>query len=140
MAQVVLRQKVQDAGLGAEFKIESAGTNALANGKGLDARAALVLSKRNYKINKPRVRKVATQDFDVFDLILAMDTRNMDALLGQCPPHQRTKLAYFLKFAPELGLSEVPDPYFGNLAGFERVLDLCEAGASGVIKTLVYTA
>jgi protein-tyrosine phosphatase len=30
----------------------------------------------------------------------------------------------------------VPDPYYGNAAGFERVVGLCEAGARGVVRRL----
>ncbi len=68
-----------------------------------------------------------------------MDSTNLEALMRQCPLQHRHKLSLFLSFAPELKVMEVPDPYFGNQAGFERVLDLCEAGARGVINQLIYT-
>jgi protein-tyrosine phosphatase len=99
----------------------------------------LVLANRRYRFGKSRARRVVPRDLEVFDLILVMDSDNMNALLAQSLPSQRQKLAYFMEFAPELGLTEVPDPYFGDAPGFERVLDLCEAGADGVIKRLRQT-
>jgi protein-tyrosine phosphatase len=64
-----------------------------------------------------------------------MDESNLAALHRMCPPLHRGKLHLLLEFAPELGLQDVPDPYYGNLAGFERVLTLCEAGVHGLIKS-----
>ena len=52
---------------------------------------------------------------------------------SQHPTQCRVKLRLFLSYAPEIGRTEVPDPYFGSVAGFEVVLDLCEAAAHGLI-------
>ena len=41
-----------------------------------------------------------------------------------------------MEFVPELGMSEVPDPYFGNLSGFGRVFEMLEAAAKGVVQQL----
>ena len=62
-----------------------------------------------------------------------MDQQNLDNLRRLCPPEHQHKLHLLLAFAPALGQQEVPDPYYGNAAGFERVLDLCEAGVSGLL-------
>ncbi len=69
-------------------------------------------------------------------MVLAMDQSNMTALQRICLPEHAHKLRMFLEFAPETGLIEVPDPYFGAVQGFERVLDLCEAGARGLVHHL----
>ena len=75
-------------------------------------------------------------DFDRFNLILAMDKKNLQSLQALCPaPHQH-KLRLFLDYASEIEDEEIPDPYYGSAQGFERVLDLCEAGAMGLISTL----
>ena len=136
MAQLVLQQKLRNAGLAAKIKVESAGTHALVNGKSPDPRVLTVLARRNYKADKKKAKQLAYQDFEAFDLILAMDASNMAALLGLCPPQYHHKLEYLMKFAPTLGCFEIPDPYFGDLAGFERVLDLCEAAVAGVIRSV----
>ena len=62
-----------------------------------------------------------------------MDQSNLDDLRRICPTEHVHKLRLFLEFAPELGLREVPDPYYGGPQGFEHVLDLCEAAARGLI-------
>ena len=65
-----------------------------------------------------------------------MDQSNLNTLREVCPLEHSHKLRLFLEYAPETGQREVPDPYFGGPDGFERVLDLCEAGAKGLISDL----
>ena len=132
-ALAVARQRVLQFGLGKLLDFDSAGTHVRYPGQRLDPRAASVLSSRNYKPVKTRSRQISVQDFERFDLIVAMDDANLVALKRQCASQHHSKLRLLLEFAPELGLREVPDPYYGNLAGFERVLGLCEAGLSGLI-------
>jgi protein-tyrosine phosphatase len=57
-------------------------------------------------------------------------------LQNQCPEEDRHKLHLFLEFAGQGVGAEVPDPYYGNAEGFERVMQLCEAGARGVLDRL----
>ena len=133
-ALAVARQRVLQMGLGKWLEFDSAGTQVQWPGQRPDPRAASVLSSRNYKPVKTRSRQIGEQDFQRFDLIVAMDDGNLAALHRQCAPQHHGKLRLLLEFAPELGLREVPDPYYGNLAGFERVLALCEAGVAGLIK------
>jgi protein-tyrosine phosphatase len=65
-----------------------------------------------------------------------MDDVNLAALRGLCPPRYQHKLHLLLEFAPALGIREVPDPYHGNLEGFERVLGLCEQGVQGLLAAM----
>ncbi|MHB1198089.1 MAG: low molecular weight protein-tyrosine-phosphatase [Polaromonas sp.] len=134
MAQAVAKQVARDAGHSKEFEFDSAGTLAQHIGVQADPRAIAVLLSRDYEPGNTRARRVNDQDFERFDLILAMDQANLAALQRLCPPQHLGKLHLLLEFAPSAGVDEVPDPYYGNLAGFERVLDLCEAGARGLIK------
>jgi protein-tyrosine phosphatase len=133
-ALAVARQRVHELGLAKWLEFDSAGTHVRQAGARMDPRAASVLAGRQYKPAKTRSRQIIAQDFQRFDLIVAMDEANLLALQGQCAPQHHGKLRLLLEFAPELGLREVPDPYYGSLAGFERVLDLCEAGLSGLIR------
>lgn len=135
MARAVAQQMAREAGRSAEFEFDSASTHGQHAGERPDPRAKSVLLSRNYDPGAARSRRVNEQDFERFDLILAMDAANLAALQGQCPAQYRGKLCLLLAFAPDLGITEVPDPYFGNLAGFERVLDLCEAGVRGLLLT-----
>ena len=136
MACSVARQMARNAGLARSLKFDSAGTNAQSASRRMDARAKTALLSRRYEPDASRSRQVSEQDFQQFDLILAMDTVNLEALKRQCPPIHQHKLNLLMSFAPESGATEVPDPYFGDTAGFMRVLDLCEAALRGLVSKL----
>ncbi len=138
MALAVARQKADAWRLARAFDFDSAGTHARRGGERPDPRVAAVLANSPYTLGKTRSRQVTAQDFERFNLIVTMDQTNLVALRGMCPPQYEDKLHLLLEFAPELGLQEVPDPYYGNLAGFEHVLGLCEAGVQGLIKAQAY--
>lgn len=139
MAQIVTLHLARAAGLASAVQVDSAGTHAGHVGEPPDPRARATLSQRGYAVGKNRSRKVAEQDFEHYDLILAMDQANLNDLRRACPTEHTHKLRLFLEFAPEADLREVPDPYYGNAQGFERVLDLCEAAARGLIGALQAT-
>jgi len=136
MAQVVAGQLGKMAHLAPDYAVASAGTHAARFSGPMDGRAKAALARRGYAVGKIKSRLIADKDFERFDLILAMDQSNMNALRRVCPGEHVHKLRLFLEFAPEMGLAEVPDPYYGTEQGFERVLDLCEAGARGLIAYL----
>jgi protein-tyrosine phosphatase len=133
MALVVATKLSKESGLSANLKFDSAGTHAENARKLSDARVESVLRSRHYPTAKGWTRRIVPDDFEKFDLIVAMDRGNLLALQKSCPMHHLTKLRLLLAFSPELSIEEVPDPYFGNLEGFERVLDLCEAGVKGLL-------
>ena len=90
------------------------------------------MKRRGYEAGRTRSRKFTLADFQNFDLILAMDLDNLAELKRVCPVEQSRKLSLFLDgitLDDESGMVEAPNPSHGNLAGFEAVLDLCEAGA-----------
>lgn len=62
-----------------------------------------------------------------------MDEANLAALQRLCPEDSRSKLGLFLDYATGLGISEIPDPYYGAESGFERVVDLSELAAKGLL-------
>jgi protein-tyrosine phosphatase len=76
------------------------------------------------------------EDFDFFDLILAMDRGHLEILRRIAPPQHLHKLRLFMEFAGDLETDEVPDPYYGGPAGFERVLDMVEVAARGLLAEL----
>ena len=136
MAEAVARQMVANAGLSARLAFDSAGTHANHVGGRPDPRAAAALIRRGYKVGNLRSRRITPADFQRFDVILAMDNANFAELRRFCPPEHTRKLDLFLAQVDGLPQPEVPDPYFGSVQGFERVMDLCEAGASALINRL----
>ena len=73
-------------------------------------------------------------DFEKFDLILAMDKANYEDLIEICPIEYQDKVKMFLSFSNNISLHSVPDPYYGGSKGFEDVLDLVEKACSGLFK------
>ncbi len=134
MAQTVAQKLAAETNIWGDLKFDSAGTHAFTSGQRPDRRAMLALSNRGYEMVHTFSRRVAQQDFEAYDLILAMDLNNLNALERVCPSVYQGKLRLLLSFAEGLKVTEIPDPYYGNAEGFERVLDLCEAGARGLIK------
>lgn len=133
IAQFIAQSLASQAGLADSLLVDSAGTHAVRGGAPIDPRARALLTQRGYQVGKRRARQVADKDFERFDMILAMDQSNMSDLRGLCPTEHTHKLRLFLEFAPDIELRDVPDPYYGNLQGFERVVELCEAGARGLV-------
>lgn len=132
-AEGVARAHFERAGLGKRVEIDSAGTHAYHCGDPPDPRTQKAAARRGYDLSRLRARRVKEADFLRFDLILAMDRDNLAALRKACPTELHGKLRLLLEYAPEAGGGEVPDPYYGGPDGFERVLDLIEAAAGGLV-------
>ena len=101
-----------------------------------DQRAIQAARRRGYDLSKLRGRKVGAEDFARFDWILCMDEANLRALSEMKPEDFAGHLGLLLDLAPEQGVREVPDPYYGGPEGFDRVLDLIEASAAGLLVRL----
>ena len=132
-AEGVFRALVEREGLGAAIEIDSAGTAGFYVGKAPDRRAQAAARQRGIEIKNLRARQVGADDFHRFDYILAMDRENERHLKGLCPPGAEDRLKLFLDFAPGGAGGDMPDPYGGGADGFERVLDLAEAAAGGLL-------
>ncbi len=135
-AEVVFRAIASRDAPDLVLEIDSAGTAGYHIGELPDRRTRQAAARRGYDLSTLRARVVEPKDFEYFDLILAMDRENLRALERRAPPQARERLRLFLEFAPEAGISEVPDPYYGGPNGFEDVLDLIEAAAHGLIEHL----
>jgi protein-tyrosine phosphatase len=64
-----------------------------------------------------------------------MDRDNVERLVEQADVEHHDKIRLFLEFA-NAQEDEVPDPYYGGAAGFERVLDLVEDASRGLLEVL----
>ncbi|MDO6507063.1 low molecular weight protein-tyrosine-phosphatase [Colwellia sp. 4_MG-2023] len=133
-AEAVFRQKAQAEGL--SLKVDSAGTVGAHVREKPDHRAQKVGVERGYSFKGIKARKVTVQDFDNFDLILAMDNANLAELHKIAPEHLQYKAKLFLDFADNHDEEEVPDPYYGGANGFRFVLDLVEDASDGLLKQL----
>jgi len=135
-AEAVLRALAASEARDLFIETDSAGTAGYHIGAPPDERSQAAARRRGYEMSTLRARIVEEQDFERFDLLLAMDAENLAVLRARAPAGQHPRVRLFLEFAPELGTAEVPDPYYGGANGFEEVLDLVEAAARGLIAHL----
>ena len=135
-AHGVFRKLVMDEGLQHLIEVDSAGTHAYHVGEPPDRRARETARERGIEIGDLRARRAEVEDFLRFDYVIAMDEDNHAALSRLCPSGMEDKLRRFMEFAPELGIREVPDPYYGGQRGFERVFDLVESASRGLLADL----
>jgi protein-tyrosine phosphatase len=135
-AEAVFRKYVEDADLLDAVVIDSAGTHAYHIGNPPDRRSTTVAAGRGYRMDVLRARQVSAGDIEKFDYVLAMDQDNLSILRQLAPSHLRDKPQLFMSFAPQYGLSEVPDPYYGGAKGFEQVLDMVEEACDGLVQAI----
>ena len=137
-AEAVLRHKFAAAGLAQKVAIDSAGTHGYHVGDGPDPRSQAAGEERGYDFSGQTARKLTVEDYDAFDLILAMDRGHLSIMEQQKPGQSRAELIMMRAFSPPEHQDanqplDVPDPYYGAAQGFEEVLDLIEAAADGVV-------
>ncbi|SEA09934.1 protein tyrosine phosphatase [Thiothrix caldifontis] len=133
-AQGVFAHLVQSQGLADRILIDSAGTHAYHIGKPPDSRSQAAAKDRGLDLSEQRARKVDMLDFERFDYILAMDRANLQDLQQLAFPPQQERIYLFMRFATRWNTDEVPDPYYGGSSGFERVLDMIEDAAEGLLE------
>jgi len=133
-AEGVFRKLVVDAQLDTKLTIDSAGTGAWHVGEPPDRRSRSAATRRGYELTH-RARKFTTEDFDRFDLVLAMDRDNYDSLQRLARGRTHVPMIRLLRSFDESAPrdAEVPDPYSGADDGFEDVLDICERACRGLL-------
>jgi protein-tyrosine phosphatase len=127
---------VRAAGLQHAIQVDSAGTHGYHVGDGPDPRSQAAARARSYDLSRLRARQIDVRDFAKYDHVLAMDREHLGILRRDSPAEHRHKVRLFLECAPELSHQEVPDPYYGDKAAFELVLDLIEAGCRQLLAQL----
>lgn len=135
-AEAVMRKLTEREGAEGSIEIDSAGTSGWHAGEAPDPRAAQAARGRGIRL-RGAARRVEPEDFERFDLILAMDRSNLLTLRQLAPDEEaRTKVRMLREFDPASEGSDdldVPDPYHGGPEGFDRVLDLLEAACEGLL-------
>ena len=132
-AEGVMRRLIGDAGLDGEIEVESAGTGGWHVGHPPDERATSAAAARGIELSG-EARKVALADFGEFDLLIAMDRSNRDALLELAPDADARKRVFLLREFGEGAELDVPDPYYGGDEGFEEVLDIVERSCEALLE------
>jgi protein-tyrosine phosphatase len=136
-AEGVFRRVVAERAPDLGIEIDSAGTHDYHVGDPPDPRSIAAASRRGVDLRHLRARMVSDEDFERFDLIIAMDRLNRATLLDRSPAPFRERIRLFMEFAGSGEIEDVPDPYYGGAPGFERVLDLAEEAAAGLLDEVL---
>jgi len=110
-----MRRLVDDAGLSDEIEVDGAGTGAWHIGEPPDERASAAADRRGITLTGV-ARQITADDFYEFDLIVPVDTENLQRLRRVAPIETRGRLRL-------LDTVDIPDPYYGGADGFDDVLD-----------------
>ena len=134
-AEGVLRHQLDQAGLGQRVSVASAGTGDWHAGEAPDRRTCEAALRRGYDLSRQRAQQVKVEDFEHYDLVLAMDQQNLANLQALRPAQATAELDLFLR---RYGMprDDVPDPYHGGAQGFEDVLDLIEAACAKLVAEI----
>ncbi|MBI4388864.1 MAG: low molecular weight phosphotyrosine protein phosphatase [Nitrospinae bacterium] len=137
LAQGLFARLVAAEGLAGRVHIESAGTGDWHVGKLPDSRMQATANKNGLHLTS-RARQFRRDDFDRFDLVLAMDRSNQAELTRMCAPETaREKLKLFRSFDPQgNGGLDVPDPYYGGNDGFDEVFQIVQRACPEILKHL----
>lgn len=130
MAEAIFKAKLGDA-----FKtIESAGVHADPRGGPVDARAAAALARHKYSLERKwRSRRVEPEDLGRYDLVLAMEAEHVEALRKKAAPALQARILLLTDFLPDMAGQDIPDPYFGPVAGFDAVIGMIERAAQRLL-------
>jgi protein-tyrosine phosphatase len=147
-AEGVMRALVAREGLSDSIQLESAGTGGWHVGSAPDERATAAALARGVEL-EGRARQVRPEDFDEFDLLLAMDGENLRELRRLASDEeQRAKVRLLREFDPASaprgagvdagagGELDVPDPYYGGVDGFDEVFELVRAACEGLLEQI----
>ena len=135
-AEAVMRRKVAEAGLGDRVWVDSAGTMAYHTGEPPDRRARVAGERRGYDLSGLSARLLKPRDFQTFDLILGMDAGHLRVMKRLHDGRGAAELALLMDYAAGQEGRDVPDPYYGQMADFETVLDLVELAVPGLMAEI----
>jgi protein-tyrosine phosphatase len=135
-AENIMQHLVTEAGLDRQIYCDSAGTSNYHIGNPPDRRMQSAAALRGIKMFGS-ARQFIREDFETFDLILAMDQDNYRRILALDPQAQyRDQVKLMCDFAKNYRDTEVPDPYYGGPEGFNYVIDLLLDACGGLLEEL----
>ena len=118
-----------------DLHIDSAGTSGWHASERPDTRSILIAKERGITIDQQRSRQVTVEDFEVFDIIFAMDSSNHSNLIQRAPDESaKNKVRLLLNEAYPGENRQVPDPYTGGQEGFSHVYELLEEAIQSFLR------
>lgn len=132
----ILKRMIEEQGLEHSISVDSAGTSGYHDGELPDPRMRRHGSRRGYTFDSIS-RRFVRNDFDNFDIILAMDDSNYHNIMRLVPDLDSEKKVYrMVEFSKKYGHDHIPDPYYSGADGFELVLDLLEDACENLLDKM----
>lgn len=135
LGEGILRRRAEERGLSPLVETASAGTGGWHHGDPPDHRSIAVGRANGIDISSQRARQLVLGDFNSFDLIFAMDRDNLRNLVRLAPHDSSADIHLFMDFVSATS-RDVPDPYYGGPADFERVFAMLDEGCRSLLDTL----
>jgi len=134
-AENIMNHLIEQNNLSDRIICDSAGTGGYHIGSSPDQRmTAAAASRLGIKL-RGQARQLQKSDLENFDLILAMDRENYQDILYLDPSGRyRDKVHLMCNFCSRHSTKEVPDPYYGGSAGFNRVIDILLDACDGLLQ------
>jgi protein-tyrosine phosphatase len=132
-AQAVMQKLVQNQGVSDRFQIDSSGTAGYHIGALPDGRMIAAGAKRAIPMTS-HAKKLIAAHLSQRDLIIAMDRENL-ANIQRLSDGKTANIQLLSDFLDQSWPRDVPDPYYGELDGFEYVLDMLEAACPAILKS-----
>lgn len=135
-AEGFFRHHLARSNLAERVQTDSAGTHGYHLGCAPDERAILEAAGFGVDISGLRARQIQAEDFERFDLVLAMDRANLDGMRRVAQAAPRAQLRLMMEFDPDSGFDEVPDPYYGEQADFRLMCELLDRATQKLVQHL----
>ena len=137
LAEHMFRHQAEVAGVAEKYDVRSAGTSSYHVGESPDSRMRQVAARNGFEYDG-RARQFEINDFELYDLIVAMDRQNLSILQRLATtPEEEAKLTTMRSYDPEGDASmSVPDPYYGGIDGFQTTFDIVKRSVNGLLKSL----
>lgn len=132
-AEWIFRERVRQAGLEERIAVDSCGTAPFNVGKPPDARAVAATQRAGYPVGERLARQISDEDFASSDYIVVMDQVNLTTVKGWAPADFPGEIELFLRYAPQGGNTQIPDPYYEDAERFDGVIRLLERASDGLL-------
>jgi protein-tyrosine phosphatase len=137
-AEAIMKKTIDSKNLSDMIEVDSAGTIDYHSGEPADQRMIKNAEKRKYKIDSIARQFDIEHDFSNFDYIITMDDENFEDIKSMDVLNKnKNKIFKMVDFCDNCRFTEIPDPYYNNVSGFEEVLDMLENATQGLLSKVI---
>jgi protein-tyrosine phosphatase len=140
LAEAMLRRRLQIQGLGRKVRVGSAGTRVGQRGRAPDPRVRKLAIEAGVPLGRIRARPLTARMVHQSDFVLVMESQHLEQigeLLGGAPVPAGVRLLGAYNRGSTDSSVDIPDPYFGDALGFQKVFEQLDAALVALVEELV---